>query len=99
MARLLLAVGEEHKAYPRNGLNFSLAEVQTIVQGWVEEHVIGEGRSMLMNEDGISLGLPPNRHATAVLADYYGIYREVMGDVLICEKEEWGDDSDSNTDS
>lgn len=63
----------------------SLEEAQTFVGGYVEVVRLNDDSQLLLNENGILEGLPPNRHATR-MAKESGINmgsRGILGNVMI----------------
>ena len=52
MAQIIKTTGEVIKIAPNNGTDFSLEELQTIVDGWIEIVNLRDGR-LLCNEDQI----------------------------------------------
>jgi len=63
---------------PANGRTYSLEELQAIVGGFIEVVWTTGGELMIVNEDGISLGLPFNS-----LASSYHPAQRILGDVAI----------------
>jgi hypothetical protein len=83
---LYKATGESQPFPPPNGRDFTLAEVQAAVGGYVECVPLGDtGLIALMNEDGQSLQLPINDFATmeATMLGAIG-GAPILGDVVIC---------------
>lgn len=78
MARVIKSNGNEIMVQPKNGTDFKLKELQTVVGGWIEIIGCDEG-VMVVNEEGIVLGLPLNSKAS-VLA-----HQTIVGDVLVCD--------------
>lgn len=84
---LIKADGMVSNVYPMNGTDFTLEELQDFVGGYIE---IAELRcadttypldTIVVNEDGLSLGLTFNPVASALFG-----YAGVVGDVLITSK-------------
>lgn len=78
-ARIIKTTGETIFVEPKNRVDFSLEELQQIVDGYIEIVQLGNNECMVVNEDGHSLGMNVNIKATNV----YG-YDVIVGDVLIC---------------
>lgn len=77
--------GMDYELHPVNGKKFSLAELQKAVGGYIELVRLPPGnghRIMYANEDGIGLGLYPNRRASLIAG------QKILGDVIIVRKEE-----------
>lgn len=85
-ATLVHVSGETSEVTPRNGTDFTLAEVQRLVDGYVEAIHLPDGRLMLVNEEGKFEGLPRNEAAT-VLALTAGIAPEdfIVGPAILCD--------------
>lgn len=73
---------------PRNGRDFSLSELQGYVGGSVEIADLRDGRLMVVNENGLSEGLPFNPLATAIFQEQTGSDDYIVGNVLICDAEQ-----------
>ena len=73
---------------PRNGRDFSLSELQGYVGGYVEIVDLRDGRLMVVNENGISEGLPFNPLATAIFQEQTGSDDIILGSVVICDAEQ-----------
>lgn len=95
MAILYKTDGTEEMIAPKSGKQFTLAEMQTAVGGYIEPIYLPDGRVLLINEDGKYLNLPPNKLATfhgsmAGIADN----DFVVGPALLCSHEEFFDKED-----
>lgn len=66
---------------PKNGTDFSLAELKEVVGGYIELTYTKNGRYMVVNEEGKLQRLPYNAVATGM--HKYG--DTIVGDVLVCE--------------
>lgn len=84
MAILMKADGTITTVHPKDGVSFQLDELQAFVGGYIEiihlkskEHCI-----MVVNEEGLIIGLPFNRDASLI----YG--SPLVGDVLMCNDSE-----------
>jgi hypothetical protein len=76
---LIRVDGTVESFIPSKGQKFSLEEVQKLVGGYVERLSIPEsgGSVMLVDEDGISRGLPLNPNASEVAG------RRIYGEALL----------------
>lgn len=83
-ARILRTNNTVEEVTPANGRSFTLEELQRIVGGYVEIHLMPDGRTfVVLNEDGLSLNLPFNTLAT-VAAYHLNVGPEgVRGDALL----------------
>lgn len=87
MAKIIKSSGEIIEVEPKNGKDFSLEEMQKIVDGYIQIVTIGSGQYMVCNEEGLIHDLPVNLEASKL---YYGMIamlngHYICGDVLICE--------------
>jgi len=73
-------------AKPDNGNKFTLQEMQYIVNGFIEILRSPGGNYMVVNEEGLLLDLPINKKATAIYREEFGGKDVIVGDVLICSK-------------
>jgi len=89
MAKLITPDGKTQDIAPANGKAFTLAELQKLVGGYIEEHYTTTGEVMMVNEDGKRLNLPVNRVATAKvrLSDD----DVLVGNVVVGSKKEMGE--------
>lgn len=76
--------GRETEVMPANGTDFTLAELQELVGGYVEIHGLPDGQIMCMNEDANSLGLPVNAAATVTAYNLASGPGGIRGNVVIC---------------
>lgn len=83
MAKLYRTDGTSQTIEPANGNDFSLAEVQKLVDGYFELVSLGGGQVMLVNEEGLLRELPQNREATRLAK------RLIVGDVLVCSTKQF----------
>lgn len=88
MAKIYKVNGEILNIEPKNGTDFSWEELNSIVHGYIEIIRLGDGKIMVMNEEGKVYGLDINLYATNLLlsAGYRGDF--VVGDVLVCRSDE-----------
>ncbi len=86
---LLIKVdGTETKVLPADGKEFSLAELQGFVGGYIERVGFPDGRTLYVHEEGKLLNFEVNKKATeiwrTIFAGYdFGADDFVVGDVLI----------------
>lgn len=88
MAKIYKMNGEVLNIEPKNGSDFSLEELQGIVRGYIEILPLDDDEIMVLNEEGKCKNLAINTMATYLLWDagYHGDY--IVGDVLVCKREE-----------
>ncbi len=84
MATILKTNGERKEVSPKNGSDFQLDELQSIVGGYIEILNLSNNRLMLVNEEGKIYGLPYNHEATELVVKE-GYHDVIVGDVLVCE--------------
>ena len=84
--RILFVDGREEFIEPKNGTDFSLEELHTIVGGYIEIVLLGDNRIMVVNEEGKINRLPLNVRATCIV-NGAGIADTIVGNVLICRSE------------
>lgn len=90
--------GEQVEVAPKNGTDFQLDELQDFVRGKGpkgESDTIDivslnpgsgkEGRYMVVNDDGLIIGLEVNGYASSEYASIGGV-SPIVGNVLICPK-------------
>lgn len=86
MARLYKTTGEIVEVKPENGSDFSLEELQSFVDGYIEIAYLDSERVIVINEEGKIKNLPYNENATA---EYNRVMRcradYIAGDALICK--------------
>ena len=80
--RILYVDGREEFIEPKNGTDFSLEELQTIVDGHIEIVQIGDERIMVVNEEGRLLNLPHNYAASRITSPLGFV--DIVGNVLVC---------------
>lgn len=94
MATWIKATGGIETVTPANGKEFTLAELQKMVGGYIEEFYLRNESGqpiMFLNEDGKRLELPPNLNATEIASEN-GLFVGdiVVGDVVITTRAEAG---------
>ena len=80
--RILYVDSREEFIEPKNGTDFSLEELKTIVGGYIEIVPLGNERIMVVNEEGRLLNLPHNYTASRITS-VLGIV-DIVGNVLVC---------------
>ena len=81
MALLILPSGEARTITPARGEAFTLEELQTLVGGFIELTLTLDGQPMIVNEDGIALGLPLNVEASRMARA-----GRIVGPALVCAR-------------
>ena len=81
--RILYVDGREEFIEPKNSTDFSLEELKTIVDGYIQVVWLKDGRIMVVNEEGKIHRLPLNVRATCIV-NGEGIADTIVGNVLIC---------------
>ncbi len=82
MAKLVKTNGEVSEVQPANGTDFSLEELQGFVGGMIELVDLPEDMLMVVNEEGLLLGLELNPVVWIITG------RTIAGDVLVCRSDE-----------
>lgn len=85
MAVIYKSNGEVIETSPKNKKYFSLKELKEIVGGYIEIVNLGDDY-MVVNEEGKLIGLPFNLNATIVYQISTKIGEHIVGDVLVCPK-------------
>ena len=80
MAKIIKSTGDVCDTHPKNGTDFKLEELRSVVKGYIEIVYLKDGRLMVVNEEGILEKLPYN-HLASMLAK-----EPIVGDVLVCER-------------
>ena len=88
MATLLLTDTTKREVHPAKGKFFTLEELQGFVGGYIEIIPIGDGMSMVLNEDGKALGLPTNLAACARTMGIIALEDEIVGNAIVVRDEE-----------
>jgi len=84
-AQLVSTNGDVKSVKPKNNKTFSLKELQSYVDGYIQIVKTRDDRLMIMNEEGRNNNLPYNEIATSLYI--YGSHDVVVGDVLVTDKE------------
>jgi hypothetical protein len=86
MARFIKSNGIDMELVPEKGTQFTLVELQDLVDGFIEIVPAKDGRLIVINEEGKLKNLPVNQKASLLYkhapADF------IVGDVLVCDKSE-----------
>lgn len=84
MALYISLSGFELDVVPNNGDKFTLEELQSLVNGYIERVQMSDGQSMYVNEEGKFKKLPYNEKATRILRLQCRIPNDyIVGDVVI----------------
>lgn len=87
MATIYKTNGECSTATPKNGIAFSLKELQSIVGGYIELIDLYNGDLMVINEEGKLIGLDINAKATLIFSKSFPMaFDVIVGDALVCNK-------------
>jgi hypothetical protein len=65
--------------FPSKGDEYSLREAQSWVGGYIEILVVNEDWILVVNEDGIAMGLAPNEIASQL------VRRHIVGDAAMIQ--------------
>lgn len=88
MAYIIKTTGEAIETQPKNGTDFSLEELQTIVGGYIEVISLHDGRLIVCDEQGKCKGKDRNHTATDI---FHSVFRNndfMVGDVLVCREDQ-----------
>lgn len=88
MATIIKADGTTVHVCPKNGTDFSLEELNNIVNGSIEIVRLTYAFYMVVNESGKLLSLPYNRLASTFFSICTDGEDSIAGDVLICRTDE-----------
>lgn len=88
MAQIIKSNGQVIETAPKNGTDFQLEELQSIVGGYIEIVNLRDGRLICLNEEGKLYNLPYNTKATNILRAAFCTSDFIVGDVLVCKDEE-----------
>jgi len=79
--------GTEIESVPANGTDYSLKELQEIVEGYIEvvrlKHELYD--MMIINEEGKLNRLPVNLKATRIFKSTQQTFDYIVGNVLLCK--------------
>lgn len=91
MAQIIKTTGEVIEVTPKNGTDFSLEEMQEIVNHngnhYIEVIYLPNDKLMIINEEGKCehVNAPMNQKATEIFMDAFGPYDIICGNVLVCD--------------
>lgn len=88
MAQIIKSNGQVIETAPKNGTDFQLEELQSIVGGYIEIVNLRDGRLICLNEEGKLYNLPYNNKATDILRAVFRTNDFIVGDVLVCKEDE-----------
>lgn len=89
MARIIRANGEVETIKPKNGKDFQLEELQSIVGGYIEIiNLDATNRLMVVDEEGKLKNKPYNELATTIIRSETLLLDVVVGDVLVCSNKQ-----------
>jgi hypothetical protein len=89
MATLYKTDGSSHEIHPQAGDKFTLDEMQAFVGGYIEEVYLMNGQIMIVNEEGRLTCLLYNPGASQIALAYAIPTDYIVGDVVVCERQEW----------
>lgn len=81
-ATLIKTDGTETPLIPANGTDFTLAELQAAVGGYIEVVNLPNDRILIVNEEGNFEGLPTNDVATMRYLEIYSGPNGIVGNVV-----------------
>lgn len=81
MAKFYRSNGTIEEILPLNGVNFTLAEMQTLVGGYIQIGQTRDGAFMVLDEEGKNKQKPFNMLATQLYQ--YGEHDPIVGDVMV----------------
>lgn len=87
MAKIIYPDGTTETVSPANGKDFSLRELQTIVEGFIEMVHLPD-KIMVINEEGKLDSLPYNTKATELYRQSFKTADYIVGNALICNYNE-----------
>jgi hypothetical protein len=87
-AILIQSDGDAKGVVPANGGDFTLEELQSLVEGYIEIVPLTKNIIMVVNEEGKGM-LPPNPAATVIAKAQNAIfpYDYIAGNALMCPSE------------
>ena len=89
MATLIKPDGTLIDVHPENGTDFSLSELQELVDGYIEIINLRNGEILVINEEGKGQ-YDINKLATDIALGFEAIFPNdfIVGDVLLCKNEQ-----------
>jgi hypothetical protein len=96
VAARINATGYGGELLPRDGVAFTLEELQHVVGGYIEAVYLRDGWIMMINEEGKLLGLPYNVLATHLARTHGSLSADdyIVGDVVVGTPQEMGEHGD-----
>jgi hypothetical protein len=91
MAIVLHVDGTQAAVAPRCAPSFTLEELQVLVGGSIEVVALGDGRLLVLNEEGKLEGLPYNEQATQLARGCLFPGDVIVGTVVVVTEQELGD--------
>lgn len=89
MAQIIKSNGQVIETAPKNGTDFSLEELKTIVGGWIEIVNLRDGRLLCLDEEGKLKGKERNHVATNIYRQAFPQCKDfIVGDVLLCNEDQ-----------
>lgn len=85
MATIYRTDGTSEEVEPKNGTDFTLDELQAVVDGYIEIVPSRDGRIIVLNEEGKLRELPVNLAASVLYGNRYDF---IVGDVLVCNDDQ-----------
>lgn len=83
MAKIIKSNGQEIEVKPKDGVSFTLEELQEAVEGYIEIIHLDQYNVMVVNEEGKLYRLPKNEKASRLAHGEI-----IVGNVLVCTGEE-----------
>ena len=83
MATLLRSDGTAETLQPTNGVNWQLAELQTLVGGYIEVTGTVDGKYLVIDDEGKLKHKPLNRAATMIYK--HGRRDPIVGDAIVID--------------
>lgn len=85
-SRWIRSDGTQAVVTPKDGVSFSLAELQFFVGEYIERVRTRDKRNMYVDEEGTLKGKAPNMIATTLVSPEYRIDPlGIRGDVIVCD--------------
>lgn len=91
MALLITPDGKTRTVFPKNGPAFTVAEIQALVEGWLECVRLRDGRLMWVNKEGKLRRLPRNSLATLLARTVLSPGDFLVGPVVVMMRQEAGE--------
>lgn len=75
--------GEIIPVFPKNGTDFTLFEMQSLVKGSIEMISLKDGQFMIVNEEGKLFDFEENTQATSLFRLSYNTTDYICGDAIV----------------